>query len=227
MLKLTHVLKTKKYTVYLQDNNDSIIAFSALTLLVVWQEGQPACKKTEWWGAGLVICLERGADLHMAQLMPLPVTVSCFSKSRLVLPSWYQLTWVVPDKGPLNGCVVCVCVCVLILSTAWRRCWRLRLRGPGQGGRRPGTEQRRAGPYCHRPWPRSPTGRPPSLCDRLTPTQQTQSLPGFLLSWLQQKAQLSPMDRAIRRISWNLANCHATVQKLFVRQVLNKSKLWS
>ena len=29
-------------------------------------------------------------------------------KSRLVLPFWYQLTWVVPDKGPLNGCV-CVC----------------------------------------------------------------------------------------------------------------------
>ena len=28
----------------------------------------------------MVICLERGADLHMAQLMPLPLTVSCFSK---------------------------------------------------------------------------------------------------------------------------------------------------
>jgi len=39
-------------------------AFSALTLLVGWQEGHPACKKTEWWGAGVVICLERGADLH-------------------------------------------------------------------------------------------------------------------------------------------------------------------
>ena len=37
-----------------------LIAFSALTLLVVWQEGHPACKKTEWWGAGMVICLERG-----------------------------------------------------------------------------------------------------------------------------------------------------------------------
>jgi len=30
-------------------------AFSALTLLVGWQEGHPACKKTEWWGAGMVI----------------------------------------------------------------------------------------------------------------------------------------------------------------------------
>ena len=32
-------------------------------------------------------------------------------KSRLVLPFWYRLTRVVPEKGPLNGCV-CVCVCV-------------------------------------------------------------------------------------------------------------------
>jgi len=35
-------------------------AFSALTLLVGRQEGHPACK-TEWWGTGVVICLERGA----------------------------------------------------------------------------------------------------------------------------------------------------------------------
>jgi len=54
-------------------------AFSALTLLVGRQEGHPACKK-EWWCTGLVVCLERGADLHMAQLMPLPLTVSCSSK---------------------------------------------------------------------------------------------------------------------------------------------------
>ena len=36
-----------------------------------------------WWGAGVVICLERGADLHMAQLMPLPLTISCFSKIQI------------------------------------------------------------------------------------------------------------------------------------------------
>jgi len=36
------------------------VAFSALTLLVGWQEGHPACKKTECWGAGMVICLEQG-----------------------------------------------------------------------------------------------------------------------------------------------------------------------
>ena len=57
-----------------------IITFSALTLLVGRQEGHPTWKKTEWWGAGVVICLELGADLHTAQLMPLPLTVSCFSK---------------------------------------------------------------------------------------------------------------------------------------------------
>jgi len=53
-------------------------AFSALTLLVGRQEGHPCYKKTEWWGAGMVICLEQGADLHMAQLIPLPLTVSLF-----------------------------------------------------------------------------------------------------------------------------------------------------
>ena len=31
----------------------------------------------------MVICLERGADLHMVQLMPLPLTVSCFSKIQI------------------------------------------------------------------------------------------------------------------------------------------------
>ena len=65
----------------------------------------------------MVICLERGADLHMAQLMPLPLTVSCSVKSRLVLPFWYLLTWVVPEKGPpLNACThVRACVCVLFI----------------------------------------------------------------------------------------------------------------
>jgi len=48
-------------------------AFSALTLLAGHQEGHPACKKL----SGGV--LERGADLHMAQLMPMPLTVSCLS----------------------------------------------------------------------------------------------------------------------------------------------------
>ena len=63
--------------------SDFTLAFSALTLLVGRQEGHPACKKTEWWRTGMVIYLERGADLHMAQLMPLPLTVSCSSKIQI------------------------------------------------------------------------------------------------------------------------------------------------
>jgi len=67
-----------------------LLTFSALMLLVGRQEGHPACKKTEWWGAGVVICLERCADLHMAEWMPLPLTVSCFSKIQI------GLTFLVP-----------------------------------------------------------------------------------------------------------------------------------
>ena len=59
----------------------------------------------------MVICLERDADLHMAQLMPLPLTVSCFSKIQIGSTFfWYRLTRVVAEKGPLN---VRVCVCLL------------------------------------------------------------------------------------------------------------------
>jgi len=56
-----------------------------------------------------------GADLHVAQQMPLPLTISCSSKSRLVLPSWflpfwYLLTWVVSDKFQKSSeMTVCVC----------------------------------------------------------------------------------------------------------------------
>jgi len=66
-----------KLTYLLEDS----FAFSTLTLLVGRQEAHPACKKLN--GGVLVwlsACLERGADLHTAQLMPLPLTVSCFSK---------------------------------------------------------------------------------------------------------------------------------------------------
>jgi len=56
-----------------------------LTLLVGRQEGHPACKKLS--GGVLAWCLlEQGADLHVAQLMSLPLTVSCFSKIQIGLP---------------------------------------------------------------------------------------------------------------------------------------------
>jgi len=75
-------------------------AFGALTLLVGGRKGiWPV--KTEQWGAGVVMCLERGADsgFHCHSLSLASV------KSRLVLPFWYRLTPVVPDKGPLSGYV--------------------------------------------------------------------------------------------------------------------------
>jgi len=58
----------------------------------------------------MVICLERVADLHMAQLMPLPLTVSCFSKIQIGFTFLVPAYPGSPGKGPVNGCV---CVCVL------------------------------------------------------------------------------------------------------------------
>jgi len=73
-------------------------AFNALTLLVGRQEGHPACKKL----SGGV--LARGADLHMAQLTPLPLTLSYFSKVQIgftfLVPAYPGST----EKGPLNEC---------------------------------------------------------------------------------------------------------------------------
>ena len=64
--------------------------------------------KTEWWGTGVVICLEQGADLHMAQLMPLPLTVSCFSKFQI---GFTFLVLAHPDS-PGQTAVKQVCMCV-------------------------------------------------------------------------------------------------------------------
>ena len=60
----------------------------------------------------MVICLERGADLHMAQLMPLPVTVCCFSKIQI------GFTFLVPAHplSPGKRAVKQVCVCVRAVS---------------------------------------------------------------------------------------------------------------
>ena len=89
-------------------------------LLVGRQEGHPACKN---WVVGCWRgCLGWGADLHIAQQMPVPLTISFSSKSRLVLtflvlPVWYLLTQVVPDISQKSSkTVVCVCVCYDVLK---------------------------------------------------------------------------------------------------------------
>ena len=94
---------------YYRTLNTFLYAFSALMLLIGWQEGHPACKKTfEWWGTGMVICLERDADLHVAQLMPLPPTVSCFSKIQI------GFTFLVPAHPGSPGQRAIKQVCVLM-----------------------------------------------------------------------------------------------------------------
>jgi len=94
-----------------QDNNALItmLWFSALTLLVGRQEGHPACKKLS---GGVLAWLSVWSEV---QTCIWPSWCHCHSlslasvKARLVLPFWYRLTWVVLEKGPLNGRVwVCV-----------------------------------------------------------------------------------------------------------------------
>jgi len=64
--------------------------------------------KTEWWGTGVVICLEQGADLHMFQLMPLPLTLSCFSKIQIGFAFLVLAHLGSPGKRAVKR--VCVCV---------------------------------------------------------------------------------------------------------------------
>jgi len=51
----------------------------------------------------MVISLERGLDLHTAQLMPLPLTVSCFSKNQTGFTFLILAHPGSPGKRPLNG----------------------------------------------------------------------------------------------------------------------------
>ena len=95
-------------------NTQLFFAFSALRLLVGRQEGHPACKKLEWWGAGVIICLEWDADLHVAQVMPLPLTVSCFSKIQIGFTFLVLAHSGSPGKGAVKRVCVCVCLCLCV-----------------------------------------------------------------------------------------------------------------
>ena len=89
-----------------------IFAFSALTLLVGQQEGHSACKKQEWWGAGVVVSLEQGVDLHVAQLMPLPLIVSCSTKIQIGFTFLVSAHLGSPRKRAVKRVCVRACVCV-------------------------------------------------------------------------------------------------------------------
>ena len=62
----------------------------------------------------MVICLERDADLHMAQLMPLPLTVSCFSKIQIGFTFLVPANLGSPGKRVIKRVCVCLCVCVCV-----------------------------------------------------------------------------------------------------------------
>jgi len=118
-------------------------AFSALTLLVGWQEGCSSCKN---WVVG---CWSGYLSRSKCRLAygPADATHCLFSKIQIDLPFWYRLTWVVPEKRPLNVCM-CVCVCVymsyhnvcLCLANRCHTRWLLRWRNARQtdvSGRKP------------------------------------------------------------------------------------------
>jgi len=62
----------------------------------------------------MVICLELGADLHMAQLMPLPLTVSFFSKIQIGFTSLVPAHLGSPGKRAVKR----VCVCLVTRKTS-------------------------------------------------------------------------------------------------------------
>ena len=94
------------------------MCLQCLDAVVGRQEGHPVCKKTERWGTGVVICLERGADLHMVQRIPLPLTVSCFSKIQIGFTFLVPAHPGSPGQRAVKRVCVCVCVCVARVSAA-------------------------------------------------------------------------------------------------------------
>ena len=91
-------------------------------LLVGRQEGHPA------WGTGVVVCLERGADLHMAQLMPLPLTVSCFSKIQIGFSFLVPAHPGSPGQRAVKRVCGCVCVCVRVCVCVCVPFWGITVR---------------------------------------------------------------------------------------------------
>jgi len=69
-------------------HSGSCHAFSALTLLVGWQERHLTCKKLSGGVLAWLSVWREVQTLHMSQLMPLPLTVSCFSKIQI----WFYLS---------------------------------------------------------------------------------------------------------------------------------------
>jgi len=79
----------------------------------------------------MVICLEHGADLHTAQLMPLPLTAFCFSKIQIGFTSLVLAHLGSPRQRAIKCVCVCVCVCVLCMCVCIQLfCWHV-IMSPG------------------------------------------------------------------------------------------------
>ena len=63
----------------------------------------------------MVICPEQGADLHVAQLMPLSLTVSCFSKIQIGFTFLVLAHPGSPGKRAVKRVCVCVGACVFLI----------------------------------------------------------------------------------------------------------------
>ena len=85
-------------------SNLSLVAFSALTLLVGRQEGHPACKKLSGEVLAWLSVWNKVQTCIWLSWCHCPSLSLASVKSRLVLPFWYRPTRVVQEKGPLNGC---------------------------------------------------------------------------------------------------------------------------
>jgi len=73
--------------------------------------------KTEWWSAGMVVCLAQNADLHTAQLVPLPLTVSCFSKIQIGFTFLVPAHLASPRQRPVKrACVLMEVVVALVVT---------------------------------------------------------------------------------------------------------------
>jgi len=180
---LCHIFWRRAYCIF------DLTLYKLLTYLlslpsVLWRcEGYPACKKwvVGWWHG--VICLQRDADLHMVQPMPLPFTVSCCSKIQI------GFTFLVPAHlgSPGQRAVkrVCVCVCVLTYLVTY---WLIQTQW---------TQLR-----CHRPWTVAAEGGVFPAAGRLV-----QSLPGDSPSWSDAVIQRRALHRTSepgRRVNNNM-----------------------
>ena len=94
-----------------------------------WLGGRKGIRPVKNWVVGccMVICLERGADLHTVQLMPLPLTVSCFSKIQI------GFTFLIPAHlgSPGKRAVKRVYIYIYSLGNPCIESWRRKRKGCG------------------------------------------------------------------------------------------------